>query len=65
MKPFPDQHSVLVMDNCRIHHTDTLQDVLNDFRMPSVIFELVYDSYSSDRDHAVVSTTIFARPESH
>ncbi|KAJ3897475.1 hypothetical protein F5879DRAFT_982930, partial [Lentinula edodes] len=21
MKPFPDQHSVLVMDNCRIHHS--------------------------------------------
>ncbi|KAJ4467503.1 hypothetical protein C8R41DRAFT_741756, partial [Lentinula lateritia] len=24
MKPFPDQHSVLVMDNCRIHHSDML-----------------------------------------
>lgn len=30
MKPFPDEHSVLVMDNCRIHHTDALLDVLND-----------------------------------
>ncbi|KAK7434017.1 hypothetical protein VKT23_020416 [Stygiomarasmius scandens] len=29
MKPFPDEHSVLVLDNCRIHHTETLQDVLN------------------------------------
>jgi hypothetical protein len=32
MNPFPDKHSVLVMDNCRIHHTDALQDVLNDAR---------------------------------
>jgi hypothetical protein len=27
MKPFPDVHSVLVMHNCRIHHTDMLQDL--------------------------------------
>lgn len=30
MSPFPGPNSVLVMDNCRIHHTDTLQDVLNE-----------------------------------
>lgn len=30
MNPFPDKHSVLIMDNCRIHHTDALQNVLND-----------------------------------
>ncbi|KAF8227803.1 hypothetical protein L208DRAFT_1294906, partial [Tricholoma matsutake] len=30
MNPYPDNHSVLIMDNCQIHHTDTLQDVLND-----------------------------------
>ncbi|KAJ7106367.1 hypothetical protein C8R44DRAFT_638728 [Mycena epipterygia] len=29
MGVFPDGHSVLVMDNCRIHHTETLQEVLN------------------------------------
>jgi len=29
MNPFPDEKSVLIMDNCRIHHTNTLQDVLN------------------------------------
>ncbi|KAF8151376.1 hypothetical protein B0H34DRAFT_664506 [Crassisporium funariophilum] len=33
MNPFPDIHSVLIMDNCRIHHTDALQEVLNDARM--------------------------------
>ncbi|KJA14860.1 hypothetical protein HYPSUDRAFT_121563, partial [Hypholoma sublateritium FD-334 SS-4] len=32
MNPYPDTHSVLVMDNCQIHHTDALQDVLNDAR---------------------------------
>lgn len=30
MKPYPDTQSVLVMDNCRIHHTDLLQEVLNE-----------------------------------
>lgn len=30
MNPFPDSRSVLVMDNCRIHHNETLQDVLNE-----------------------------------
>ncbi|KAJ7717202.1 hypothetical protein B0H16DRAFT_1247678, partial [Mycena metata] len=29
MGVFPDDRSVLVMDNCRIHHTDTLREVLN------------------------------------
>jgi transposase len=29
MGVFPDDRSVLVMDNCRIHHTETLQEVLN------------------------------------
>ncbi|KAJ7340584.1 hypothetical protein DFH08DRAFT_623304, partial [Mycena albidolilacea] len=29
MRVFPDNQSVLVMDNCWIHHMDTLQEVLN------------------------------------
>ncbi len=33
MNPFPDSHSVLVMDNCRIHHTEALRDVLNEMGM--------------------------------
>jgi hypothetical protein len=30
MKPYPDVQSVLVLDNCRIHHTDLLTEVLNE-----------------------------------
>lgn len=30
MKPYPDAQSVLVLDNCRIHHTDLLEEVLNE-----------------------------------
>lgn len=39
MNPFPDKHSVLIMDNCRIHHTDMLQDVLNDAREQTSIHD--------------------------
>ncbi|KAJ7060781.1 hypothetical protein C8F01DRAFT_988117 [Mycena amicta] len=30
MKPYPDVQSVIVLDNCRIHHSEILKDVLND-----------------------------------
>ncbi|KAJ7195586.1 hypothetical protein C8J57DRAFT_1547220 [Mycena rebaudengoi] len=30
MNPYPDSQSVLVLDNCRIHHTDLLKEVLNE-----------------------------------
>nr|GAT45393.1 predicted protein [Mycena chlorophos] len=30
MRPYPEPWSVLVLDNCRIHHNDLLMDVLND-----------------------------------
>jgi len=29
MNIFPDVLSVLVLDNCRIHHMNTLQEILN------------------------------------
>jgi len=35
MKSFLDEHSVLVMDTCQIHHTDALLEVLNVLRRPS------------------------------
>ena len=63
MKLFPDQHSVLIMDNCWIHHTDALQDVLNDRQCSFV--ELIYSYSLFDRDHATVSTTILTGPESY
>lgn len=28
MKPWPDERSVLVLDNCRIHHNDTLANLI-------------------------------------
>lgn len=30
MNRYPDTQSVFVLDNCRIHHTDLLQEVLNE-----------------------------------
>ncbi|KAJ7027209.1 hypothetical protein C8F04DRAFT_909973, partial [Mycena alexandri] len=30
MKPYPDVQSVLILDNCRIHHTELLREVLNE-----------------------------------
>jgi hypothetical protein len=28
MKPFPDERSVLILDNCRIHHNEALVDLV-------------------------------------
>ncbi|KAK0435122.1 uncharacterized protein EV420DRAFT_1679925 [Desarmillaria tabescens] len=52
MNPYPEKQSVLVMDNCRIHHTDTLIDVLN-------------ASHFSDlsRCYDIVSSSLFSRPQ--
>jgi len=33
MKPFPDDRSVLILDNCRIHHNEALVELLHDARM--------------------------------
>ncbi|KAJ7744872.1 hypothetical protein B0H16DRAFT_1857033 [Mycena metata] len=30
IKPYPDVQSVLILDNCRIHHTELLREVLNE-----------------------------------
>ncbi len=37
MSLFPGANSVLVMDNCQIHHTDTLQEVLNEIGVVYVL----------------------------
>jgi len=29
MNPFPQEQSVLVLDNCRIHHNEALLDLVN------------------------------------
>jgi transposase len=29
MNPFPDERSVLVLDNCRIHHNEALTDFVH------------------------------------
>ncbi|KAK0457263.1 uncharacterized protein EV420DRAFT_1621110 [Desarmillaria tabescens] len=47
MNPYPEKQSVLVMDNCRIHHTDTLIDVLN----------------ASRKCYDIVSSSLFSRPQ--
>ncbi|KAF7352249.1 Tc1-mariner class transposase [Mycena venus] len=44
MNPYPDVQSVLVLDNCRIHHTDLLQEVLNE----NGIMVLYLPPYSPD-----------------
>ncbi len=30
MKTFPDTHSIIIMDNCSIHHTQHIKDYLDD-----------------------------------
>jgi hypothetical protein len=29
MKPYPQEQSVLIIDNCRIHHNDALMELVN------------------------------------
>ena len=29
MKPFPDKHSIIVMDDCAIHHVQEVKDLIN------------------------------------
>ena len=29
MNPFPDERSVLVLDNCRIHHNEALSELVH------------------------------------
>jgi transposase len=35
MRPFPDERSVLVLDNCRKQHNDALVDLVQSAGMPS------------------------------
>ena len=30
MQPFPDKHSVVIMDNCSIHHVAEVKDLIED-----------------------------------
>ena len=65
MNPFPAPESVLVMDNCRIHHTDTLQDVLNAAGVSFHLFLFAVIDSATCRDHVTVSPSIFTRFESY
>jgi hypothetical protein len=39
MNPFPAERSILVLDNCQIHHNDELVDLVRDAgRVSPVIF---------------------------
>lgn len=59
MNPYPAPQSVLILDNCQIHHTDTLQDVLNAAGI--YIFIPIVLSYIRSRYNALVPPTIFTR----
>ena len=45
MQPFPDKHSIIVMDNCLIHH---VQEILKDFIESMGILILFLPPYSPD-----------------
>ncbi|KAF7372394.1 DDE-3 domain-containing protein [Mycena venus] len=60
MGVFPDNCSVLVMDNCRIHHTDMLQETLNAqgimlLYLPPMIYSQVAD-YLGVADYPVANS---------
>ena len=43
MKPYPGDNSVLILDNCRIHKTNTLREIIADNGKASIIS---FDAYS-------------------
>ncbi|KAJ7723041.1 hypothetical protein B0H16DRAFT_1334353 [Mycena metata] len=63
MKPYPDTQSVLVLDNCRIHHTDLLQEVLNEHG--TTVKALFHHVLHVCRRHDSLSPSVLARLEPH
>ena len=43
MNPYPGDNSVLILDNCRIHKTNTLREIIVDNGKASIIS---FDAYS-------------------
>ena len=37
MQPFPAKHSILILDNCSIHHAPDVKDLLNSFGILHVV----------------------------
>lgn len=65
MNPFPDARSVLVLDNCQIHHNDPIVELVRaageafEPHKPSITLLLKYARLSYP-----LSTRIFSRSES-
>ena len=38
MNPYPEKNSVLVMDNCAIHHVEGVQDMCDEWLVFSTLF---------------------------
>lgn len=61
MNCYPNEHSVLVMDNCRIHHSEVLKEALNSegtHPLPCMLLGHVTDT-STARYHDPISATVF------
>jgi hypothetical protein len=66
MGVFPEERSVLIMDNCQIHHTDTLLDVLNaEGSFPLYNCCASTPEFCLRRDNASLSTSLLSRPKPH
>jgi hypothetical protein len=61
MNPWPEKNSVLLLDNCAIHHYHDLEELLNERGMYS--YHYVYKYYDTYiyRMRAIVFTSILAR----
>lgn len=60
MNRYPDEQSVLVMDNCRIHHSEVLKEALNSAGVSHSTLLLPFSSRSLIRNHDTLSTALFS-----
>ena len=49
MQPFPDRHSIIIMDNCAIHHVQEIKDFIESLGIVIFFFTTLQSRLQPDR----------------